>query len=131
MADFPIEVVLSLTTGVVLEEGGFDKCHAFIEHVAGHPVWTHEMAEKSLWVRLSNKVFDQYPQLREVEPFAPPSREREALLVYLRGYVQRARERFGETLSVDAGTDSRTESPMASAQRIGPDKPVLAIVAKS
>jgi hypothetical protein len=123
---WPIEVVLSLITGISLVDE-FHKVHEFIDHVAGHAVWTHEMAERSLWERLSARVFEEHPALREAEAFEPKTQDRTAVRAYLAGYVDRAKQRFGATLTVRPGVGQRTEHPIVSLQRIAGDKPVLVV----
>jgi len=112
---FPTEIVLSLTTGVLLKAGGFGDMHELAEHVRGSSIWTHEFADKALWRELSEAVFAQHPQLREAEEF---ERGDAAIEVYLPEYVARAIARFGESLSIAKGATGRTESPIASLQRI-------------
>lgn len=123
---FPIEVVLSLTTGVLLVDKGFGEMHQFAEHVAGHSIFTHEFAEKALWTALSERVFAQHQALRDAEEFKQPSNT--GLASYLEGYVARARERFGTELSIAPGTGERTENPIESWSRISGGKPLLAVV---
>lgn len=116
---FPIEVVLSLTTGVLLvgkERGGFGAVHEIAEHVAGHPIWTHEFAERSLWHRLTDAVFAQHPAMVSAEAFEKPADV--PMDDYIVGYVSRARCRFGNELAIEQGSEHRTENPIASAERI-------------
>lgn len=121
---YPVEVVLSATTGVLLKHHGFDELHELAEHVLGHPVWTHEFADAGTVRRLRDAVLAQHPALRDAEPWAPDG----DLAAYLAGYVERARARYGATLEVEAGTGERTESPLASMQRLAPDKPIVVVV---
>lgn len=61
---FPVEVVLSVSSGVLLCD--FSLMHEFIEFIAGHPVWTHELADKSFADRLAADCIAQYPKLEEM-----------------------------------------------------------------
>jgi hypothetical protein len=125
---FAIEVVLGLTTGVLLKRGGFGEIHELAEHVAGHSIWTHEFADKRVWSELSEKLFAQHPRLRDAEQFAKP--EPGALGNYLAEYVARAVATFGASLEIEGGTEARTESPLQSLERLAPGKPAVILVAK-
>lgn len=122
---FPIEIVLSLTTGILLKQGGFGEMQELAEHVLGHPVWTHEFAEKALWEKMNEAVFAQHPSLRNAEVFERPAEDLDA---YLDAYVSRAIARFGATLEIERGSVERTESPFANARRVIGDKPIVAVV---
>ena len=131
---FPIDAVLSLTTGILV--GPFDKLHELIEHVAGHPVWTHELAERALWGRLSELVFSQHPQLRDAKPFSCAAGLPKATIdTLVASYVEEASALFGAEVEIDAGDLERTEGPLVSAQRIlkeagRADMPIVAVVVK-
>lgn len=123
---FPIEIVLSLTTGRLLKHGGFGDMQELAEHVLGHPVWTHEFADKGTVARMTEAVLAQHPTLRDAEVFDAKAAKR-SLDTYLAGYVERATVTFGAMLDIESGTQRRTESPLASAQRLMPGKPILAV----
>lgn len=123
---FPIDVVLSLTTGFLLKEGGFGDMHELAEHVLGHAVWTHEFVDKELWDRMKQALFAQHPSLRKAENFDTAAAKKD-LVPYLTGYVERAVAKFGATLEVERGQGERTESPLASARRVFGDKPIAVI----
>jgi hypothetical protein len=127
--EFPIAVVLCLTTGYELG-GGFDRAHEAMEHVLGHPIWTHEMAECGLWDRLREAVLAQHPNLGDAEAFAPGSKDRAVIAEYLRGYIARAEAQFGKTLPLARGAAERTESPLASLERVAKGKPIIGVVVK-
>lgn len=124
--DYPIEIVLSLTTGYLLKEGGFSDMHELAEHVLGHPVWTHEFADKGLFERMREALFAQYPDLRDVEEFDSVAAKID-VAAYLSGYVTRAVVQYGATLEVERGVCERTESPLASARRVFGDKPIAVV----
>jgi uncharacterized Zn finger protein len=114
---YPIEIILSLTTGFLLKEGGFSEMHGLVEHVLGHPVWTHEFADKALWERTRELVFAQHPQLRDAEAFDRAAAKRD-VATYLTSYVSRAVARYGATLEIQQGATEREENPIESAERI-------------
>lgn len=66
MKTYPTEVVLSLTTGRLL--CSFSDMHELIEYIACQPILTHMLASKTLSAALSEEIFRQHPQLREVDP---------------------------------------------------------------
>lgn len=61
--DFPTTVIASLTTGILLCEGGFSKMHEAAEYLMGHPIWTHHFANKDLWAEMQKTVLAQCPGL--------------------------------------------------------------------
>lgn len=107
--------VLSLTSGICLTE--FDKMHEFCEWIMGHSVWTHEFADRALWGRMRIAVYKQHPELESFVITKDDWKERSAEAV----------ERFGPTIDFKCGDNERTESPMESAARMFPDKPVIAL----
>jgi hypothetical protein len=123
--NFPVGVILSLTTGRLLCP--FDELHKFIEHVAGHPVWTHEMAERGLSTRLSHQVFNQHPALLNVAEFTPPA-DKDNVGAYCKTYVAKEIARLGVVeLDVARGSVARTESPLDSLHRLVPDREVVVV----
>lgn len=89
--------------------------------VAGHPIWTHEFADKARWDALKDSVFSQHPQLASVDGSGVTPENYEELLA---GWTAQ----FGETLEIEQGTTARKESPLESLERIAPGKPVVAVV---
>lgn len=107
--EFPTEAVLSLTTDRLLCD--FGVMHELAEWVLGHPVWTHEFADKGLWERMKAKLFEQHPSLADFDV----SRLTEWNWSI---YVEKARKQFGPRLAVTQGDAGRTESPVDSAVRL-------------
>lgn len=99
---FPIEDILSLTTGRVLSS--FSSMHECAEFVAGHPIWTHEFASGALWLTLREAVFAQHPQLQAASVDGITRDNWQA-------YVARFREEYGPTLSIKRGTAERAAGP--------------------
>lgn len=132
---FEIAAIGGLVSGYLLTERGFDKIHELAEHVIGHPLWTHEFAEKTLWNRCRAALVAQHPDLADMPAFdeAACHRTKDAgdITTYLNEYVANLRARYGDTLQIQKGEAQRTESPMESMQRIAPDKPVIGIVVKN
>lgn len=118
MKSFPTDVVLSLTTGILLKVGGFSEMHELIEYVAGHPVWTHELIDKPFVARLCEAVYAEHPALRDVEKFDAKGAKGDALLSYLNEYVARQVAKYGESLTIKQGDGQRTEDPLSSLERL-------------
>jgi hypothetical protein len=101
--------------------------HKLVEHVAGGPVWTHEMAERALWDRLSARVFAQHPAVRDAAPWNAPT-DKSQVDAYVKAYVAGEVARLGvEELDVAQGEDMRTEHPVESLRRLAPDKPIVVV----
>lgn len=116
---FPMWAILSLTTGCLLG-GSFGDVHELAEHLAGHPIWTHEFADKAMWTKLCDLLFAQHPDLREtLTPSVKITRDnweqQRDLLV----------AKYGTERMITKGSSERTESPIESMQRIAPGKPVV------
>ena len=61
---FPTEVVLSITTGVLMcDFGQMQECCEFL---MGMPIWTHQFAYGPLIEKLKSRVLKQHPQLSTV-----------------------------------------------------------------
>lgn len=115
MKTYSTPIVLSLTTGILLVQGGFGDMQDLCEHIAGRPIWTHELADKALVEKLVAAVHEQHPQLKDVEKWNPDGQD---LHTYLHGYVARQMEKFGPSLEVKSVNIERTESPLASLERL-------------
>ncbi len=61
MKTYPIEVLLSISTGVLLCP--FGDMHECVEYLAGQPVFTHQLAFKPFVDQLKAAVVTQYPDL--------------------------------------------------------------------
>lgn len=124
---FQLADVLTLTTGRLLTD--FHKLHELAEHIAGHPIWTHEFADKKLCDRLRERVFEQYPALRDAL-MIPIQEGVDPAVIRLRihEYLKENQEKFGAEFEFEQGGETRTENPIESLQRIAPGKPVLAVV---
>lgn len=102
----PIRVSVStaalatLTTGIVMVEG-FAGVGEAAEAVTGHPVWTHEMSAAAA-------------RAREVIPAQLPGFPVEATAENWREVLASTITRFGETVEIDRGTDTRTATPFAT-----------------
>ena len=80
--------------------------HEAAEHILGHPVWTHEFADKAVWAKLREAIREHHPRL----PFGTPDSwqaTRDDVLA-----------RFPDPLVMPKGHAERKEDPITSAKRI-------------
>lgn len=117
MKEFSTRAILSLTTGIMLSD--FDKMHELAEWVAGHPIWTHEFADKNVWASLQEKLFAQHPSLRDFKAVGGEAWETD---------VENLEREFGLTLSIAAGSGKREESPIESLDRLAPKAKKIVVV---
>lgn len=61
--NFPTDVIASISTGVLLCEGGFSAMHEAAEYLMGHPIWTHHFADKGLWGEMQKTILEQCPEM--------------------------------------------------------------------
>jgi hypothetical protein len=107
----------SITTG--RSTIGFNKTHEAFEHVMGHPIWTHEMADKALWIRGRDAVLAQFPAM----PVNWDGQDYDAFAAKVRSF-------YGETVDVEEGTETRDKSPLETLQEVAGDRPVIVIAAE-
>jgi hypothetical protein len=117
---FPIEVAVGTATGICL--GSFSDIHECAEWVAGHSIWTHEFAERSLTEKLHSLISWQHPHIGELKLSA--MRPEDVPMV-----VADLRSTFGETVELAKGGEERTESPIESAKRVAPHAEIIPIKA--
>ncbi len=104
--EFPALTLACITTGVALMDGAMSAMHEAVEHILGHPVWTHEFADKAVWAKLRDAIREHHPGL----PFGKPDdwqATRDDVLA-----------RFPDPLTMPRGTSERGEDPITSAERI-------------
>lgn len=126
--EFPTGVVLSITTGRSLCE--FTHWLKAATWILGWDVFTHELADQAVWDTMRERVFAQHPALADCEPWAAPDttlRTPQEIQQFCDAYIERQVARYGATLAIEQGNASRTESPLASARRLMPDKPILVV----
>lgn len=120
---FDALAVAGLLTGCLFIKGGFGDIHECAEYVAGHPIWTHELADEAVWTRLRAAILAQHPDLAEMDAIAEgttPDNVHEKAAALL--------ARYPDLITLARGGGERTESPLESLARIAPDKPVIAVV---
>jgi hypothetical protein len=120
--EFSTGAILSLTTGVLLGKV-LGEMHEAAEFVAGHSIWTHEFAEKELWDKLKQRVFEQHPQLSEETGEGVNEANWQE-------YRDQCVQKYGPTLRLVRGASQRGEHPLESLARIAPDKPVIILEKK-
>ena len=62
---FPIEVLVSLTTGKMLCEK-FSDIHGAADFISGCTLFTHHFAIKELWHSLRDQIFEHHPDLKDI-----------------------------------------------------------------
>ncbi len=115
---FPLSAILSLTTGRLLCK--FSDMHELAEWIAGHPIWTHEFADVQLAERFKSLVFSQHPDLESIDASEVNSENYEP-------WLAAAIAQYGDCRVIEQGAQERTESPLESAARMMPGKPIIAV----
>lgn len=57
--DFPVTVIASLSSGVLLCK--FGEMQEAAEYLMGHPIWTHHFGSKDLWKEMQKTILEQCP----------------------------------------------------------------------
>lgn len=99
---FDPRALATFTTGIVMV-APFSLSHEAAEWLLGHPVWTHEFADKATMDRLSKAALAQFPDF----PVGKPNdwqRCADDLIA-----------RYGPTVSVKQGHDTRDRNPIETA----------------
>lgn len=110
--EFSTETVLALATGRGCG-ALFSEVHEAIEYVMGHPVWTHEMADKELWNKVAKIVRPQNDNLIYwIDTIDGADNDAVGAIVI------RAIKDVGLKLQLKSGSETRTEDPIKSLQRI-------------
>jgi hypothetical protein len=112
--EFSLDIVLTLLTSKSFG-GDFGDIHEAIEFVIGHPVWTHEMADKLLWEQLRENILEQHPDLETVDGHLINTNN-------VHENKQRYIEQFGNTRVLTKGTEVRHKHPLETAKELFPDK---------
>jgi|GEM_PF-1345726 len=119
---FDTLLVASASSGVMLTTRySFSALHELCEWVMGHPIWTHEFAERPLWVRISEAIRAQHAEM-------PVNDGTELSLEEVASFAGNALELFGTTVTLKRGSSKRSESPLASAGRVMSGKTVGVVI---
>jgi len=110
--------VLSITTGRLLTS--FSNMHECIEWVAGHSVWTHELADKQLFSSLRKTIYGQHPQLTEVDSSNINRDNWEE-------FAKKVEKKFGNRLSLVKGHAKRKQNPIETLKEVVPNTPVIQV----
>jgi hypothetical protein len=57
--EFPTAVIASISSGVLLCD--FSAMHEAAEYLMGHPIWTHDFADKALNAEMKRTIAEQCP----------------------------------------------------------------------
>lgn len=116
--EFPTTVVASIATMIHMAEGfKFGDIHECAEWIAGHPIWTHEFADKVVVEMLAADAYSQFPNL--------PTRD-EARADF-RVAAAKAIAEYGLTVTVTRGNGIRDKHPLDTLQNAAPDAAVIVV----
>lgn len=123
---FPTDLVASLALRIGISDGikggDIQRC---IEHVMGHPVWTHEIgAHFALVAAKLQPLFKDLPDREELGAL-----DKEALRARLADLSARLRAEHGETMDIEEGIEVRGADPMETAKALYPDTEVVLVIA--
>jgi hypothetical protein len=100
--DFPVAVIASITTGVLLCDSG--AVHKAVEFLMGHPIWAHHF-DKKLWMAIQKAALEQYPEM--------PIKVEGATTEDYRERVAELEARHGKTLMIRKGSGTTASLPTA------------------
>lgn len=123
---------MNTSTALCLASGGvaigkalqFGEVHGAITHVLGWDVFTHELADKQVWITASELVRAACPA---IIPFADRLRDAKGNGEVCQLVCDEAEAALGKTVEIPKGTGERRESPLESLERIAPGKPVIVV----
>ena len=122
---FPTSLVLSVLSATAFGDT-FGAIHEAVEFVVGHPIWTHELADRRIWKIAQEAIIAQWPPasrwLQKCEGVVGSPDGAKRLLAQCIAEV-------GGQVSLTRGNCQRSESPLESAARLLPNKPIIAVVA--
>ena len=129
--DFSLGVALSLTTGYMLA-GNFGEIHEAAEWLVGHPIWTHEFADRALADRLRDMILGQRPELAAADDFrahadALKGASKSAARSHVDSFMATQVERFGAVVALAKGGHERAESPLDTLRRMVPDEKIVVV----
>jgi len=95
--EFPTAAIASLSTGTLLCK--FSDIHEAAEYLMGHPIWTHQFADKQLFADMRAMIIEQCPGMPARDGQITPENWREKLaeLVAELGPTQTIRKGAGLT----------------------------------
>lgn len=100
--DFPTSVIASISTGVLLCEGGFSKMHEAAEYLMGHTIWTHHFLDKQLWTEMKKTILGQCPGMPTSADGIDHSNYKE--------FSEKLEAKFGPTVKIRKGGGLRRDA---------------------
>jgi hypothetical protein len=121
---FHVGDILSLMTGRLVSPDGINGLHALAEHMAGEPVWTHQLPRVS--EESEQSLRDQFPDLAAIEIPTFTSKDREA---EVKVWITNIANRYGATRDVEplGRTEHTSIGPIEEMRMMRPDMPIIAI----
>ena len=101
MKELSTAALATLTDGRVMS-CGFGPAHGAAEWIMGHPIWTHEFADREMVGRIKSAILAQFPDM-------PTGGAGDWMAV-----EKSAIERYGPSVMAAKGSETRKTSPIAS-----------------
>lgn len=122
LQEFLLPVVLSVATGRGVDGAEFPDVHGCITHVLGWDVFTHELAQKSLWDAARAAICRAVPALTTALESEPVDNAEFVM------WTAPLLETLPAILTLPRGDGRRTEDPMASLSRLAPNATVIPVI---
>lgn len=117
MSDFKnIDVLVlgTITSGICLKEINISELHEAVEHIAGCPVWTHELNEYT--DKAAEILLKKYTYLLKLD-----SEDFNEM-------ADRIARKYGDKLRIEKGTLRRERHPLDTLMEVAGDRPIIAII---
>lgn len=112
-----LRALLSIVTGRLLCD--FSTMHAAAEHIIGHPIWTHEFADRLLNAHLKDLIVEQYPEL--------DCNADEVTGDNWSTWIAAKEEALGNSRMIGQGAEVRHQSPVETLREIMPHAKVVVV----
>jgi len=118
---FPTLLIGSVSSGVMLTSGyKYSDIQEVAEWVFGHPVWTHELGSKDLWLKMSKIIIAQFPEM-PANDYEPIGKHKAEVL------TAKLLKAYGKTVDVERGSFERERSPIDTLVEVANGRPVVVI----
>ena len=123
---FPTDLVASVAVGVAITNTvKLSGIHGLVEHVLGHPVWSHEVGTQLPFASAKLKpLFADLapPDMDDMRRMSPEAR-RDATMQF----HQRVVARHGTDIEVEKGDGVRAADPMTTARALYPKTEIVGV----
>lgn len=122
---FHLGHLISVATGIFVGPGNFGGVHELVEHLAGGPVWTHQMP--SAVDALLPCLLGQHPWLAEIHP--PEFDQEGDASAAVDAWLNEQVERYGEQHEVTVCEGGWGRNPITDlVEMVGPEKVIPVVV---